>query len=310
MGNPLRITFCCSGTEPEPWLQGLRAALPGAEVSLWQPGAQLADVAVVWGPPQAFFDEQTRLQAIFNTGAGVDALLRLHLPAGVPLVRLEDAGMGAQMAEYVCHAVIGHYREFGAIAADVAQGLWRPRMPAPRAQHTVAVLGLGVLGQRVLRALQAFDFPVRGWSRTPKTLPGVATFAGPDGLRACVQDSAVLVNLLPLTPETRGLLNCDTLAWLRPGAQVVNVARGAHVVDDDLLALLDSGHIGHAALDVFHSEPLPADHPYWRHPRVSLTPHTSARTLRDESIAQIARNIHAWRRGEPLSGVVDRDRAY
>ena len=310
MAAPLRITFCCSGSEPEPWLQGLRAALPGAEVSLWQPGSPQADVAVVWGPPQAFFDEQTRLQAIFNTGAGVDTLLRLRLPAGVPLVRLEDAGMGAQMAEYVCHAVIGHYRELGAIAADVAQGLWRPRMPAPRAQHTVAVLGLGVLGQRVLRALQAFDFPVRGWSRTPKTLPGVATFAGPEGLHACVDNCAVLVNLLPLTPETRGLLNRHTLSWLRPGAQVINVARGAHVVDDDLLALLDSGHIGHAALDVFHTEPLPADHPYWRHPRVTVTPHTSARTLRDESIAQIAANIGAWRRGEPLRGVVDLNRAY
>jgi glyoxylate/hydroxypyruvate reductase A len=151
---------------------------------------------------------------------------------------------------------------------------------------------------------------VRGWSRTPKALPGVATFAGPDGLRACVQDCAVLVNLLPLTPETRGLLNRETLGWLRPGAQIINVARGAHVVDDDLLALLDSGHIGQAALDVFHTEPLPADHPYWHHPRVTLTPHTSARTLRDDTIAQIAGNIRAWQQGQPLSGVVDRARAY
>lgn len=310
MTQPLRIAFCCTGTEPEPWLQGLRAALPGAEVQLWHSGAPLADVAVVWAPPQAFFDEQTGLKAIFNTGAGVDALLRLQLPASVPLVRLEDAGMGAQMAEYVCHAVIGHYREWGAVDADVAQGLWRPRMPAPRAQHTVAVLGLGVLGQRVLRALQAFDFPLRGWSRTPHTLAGVDTFAGPDGLRACLHNSAVVVNLLPLTPDTRGILNRETLGWLRPGAQVVNVARGAHVVDDDLLALLNSGHIAHAALDVFHTEPLPADHPYWRHPRVTVTPHTSARTLREDSIAQIAHKISAWHQGKAVGGVVDMHRAY
>jgi glyoxylate/hydroxypyruvate reductase len=304
MKRALRLTFCCSDTRPEPWLQALSAALPEAEVSLWQSGAPLADVAVVWAPPQAFFDEQTQLQVIFNTGAGVDALLRLRLPHGVPLVRLQDAGMGAQMAEYVCHAVINHYRAFSAIAADVARGLWKPRMPAPRAQHTIAVLGLGVLGQRVLRALQAFDFPLRGYSRTPKTLPGVQTFAGPQGLDPCLQDSAVLINLLPLTPETQGLLNRDRLSRLRPGAQVINVARGAHVVDADLMALLDSGHIAHAVLDVFHTEPLPANHPYWSHPRVTLTPHTSARTLRDESIAQIAYKIKAWRMGERLSGVV------
>ena len=310
MTEPLRVTFCCSDTKPEPWLQGLRAALPSADVSLWRSGAPPADVAVVWGPPQAFFDEQTRLQIVFNTGAGVDALLRLRLPPGVPLVRLEDAGMGAQMAEYVCHAVIGHYREFGAIAADVAQGLWRPRMPAPRAQHTVAVLGLGVLGQRVLHALQAFDFPLRGWSRTPKALPGVQTFAGPAGLRACLQDCAVLVNLLPLTPETRGILNRETLSRLRPGAQLINVARGAHLVDDDLLALLESGQIGHAVLDVFTAEPLPAEHPFWQHPRITLTPHTSARTLREETIHQIAAKIGAWRRGEAIGGVVDTHRAY
>jgi glyoxylate/hydroxypyruvate reductase A len=304
----MRLVFCCSDTNPDPWLQGLRAALPGAEVSLWQPGENpidAADFAVVWAPPQAFIDAHPGLRALFNIGAGVDALLRLRLSPGMKIVRLDDAGMAVQMAEYVCHTVIRQYRQFDAIAADVATGRWAPLMPPPRDQFTVGLLGLGVLGQRVAQALQAFEFPVMGWSRTPKTLPGVHSHTGPEGLRAVLAASRVLVNLLPLTPDTRDLLNRHTLAQLPAGAHVINLARGAHLVEDDLLALIDSGHLGGATLDVFRTEPLPAGHPFWAHPRITVTPHTSARTLRTESVAQIAHKIRAWQRGEPIRGVVD-----
>ena len=306
----MRITFCCTDTAPEPWLAGLRAALPEANISLWEPGAPQADYAVVWAPPQQFFDEQTQLRALFNIGAGVDALLKMRLPAGAQVIRLDDAGMSVQMAEYVCHAVIRHFREFAGYEADMANGKWSFRKPHSRLDYPVGVLGLGVLGERVALAVAQFDFPVNGWSRTPKDVPGVQCFAGPAQLDAFLQASRMLVCLLPLTTETRDILNRDSLSRLQPGGYVINVARGAHLVDEDLLALLDSGHLAGATLDVFRVEPLPRSHPFWNHPKISLTPHTSARTLRTESIAQIAFKIGALQRGESVLGCVDAARGY
>jgi len=306
----MRITFCCTDTAAEPWLQGLRAALPNAEVTLWSAGAPVADYAVVWAPPQQFFDEQSQLKAVFNIGAGVDALLKLQLPPNAQIVRLDDAGMSVQMAEYVCHAVIRHFREFDAYEADTRQGKWSFRKPRARADFPVGIMGLGVLGARVARALGTFEFSVKGWSRSPKTVDGVQCFSGAQGFQDFLAASRVLVCLLPLTADTRDIMNRDTLSQLQPGGYVINVARGAHLVDEDLLALLDSGHLAGATLDVFRTEPLPADHPFWQHPSITVTPHTSARTLRSESIAQIAGKIAALQRGEPVAGVVEAGRGY
>ncbi len=309
----MRITFCCTHTKAEPWLAGFRAALPGIDISEWTPGAPPADHAVVWSPPQQFMDEQPALKGIFNTGAGVDALLRLKLPAAATVVRLDDAGMSVQMAEFVCHAIIRHFRELDGYEADTSQGKWSFRKPRSRSEYPVGVMGLGVLGERVARAVAQFDFPVNGWSRSARTIDGVRGFSGMDQLNDFLAASRFLVCLVPLTPQTRDILNRDTLSRLQPGGYVVNVARGAHLVEEDLLALLDSGHLAGAALDVFRTEPLPAEHPFWKHPKITVTPHTSARTLRDETIAQIAGKIAAVARGEPiaaLAGVVDRSRGY
>ena len=304
------ISFCCTDTKAEPWLDGLRAAFPEASVEVWAPGAPPADYAVVWAPPQQFLDEQTALKALFNIGAGVDALLQLQLPPGVKVVRLDDAGMSVQMAEYVCHAVIRHFRELDGYEADMAQGKWSFRRPRNRLDFPVGVLGLGVLGERVARALRLFEFPVHGWSRSEKILEGVVTHHGDEGLDAFLSSSRVLVNLLPLTRDTRDVLNRDTLSRLRRGGYVINVARGAHLVDQDLIDLIDSGHLAGATLDVFRVEPLPQNHVFWTHPKITLTPHTSARTLRAESIAQIAGKIAALERGETVAGVVDPVRGY
>lgn len=306
----MKLLFCCAGTKPEPWIAGLRAALPAADVAVWEPGAPAADYAVVWAPPQAFLDEQPGLRAVFNIGAGVDALLKLRLPPTARVVRLDDAGMSVQMAEYVCHAVIRHYREFDGYEADVRQGRWSYRKPRSRADFAVGVMGLGVLGSRVAQALRVFEFPVNGWSRSPKALDGVRGFSGREGFNDFLAASRVLVNLLPLTPDTQDILSRDTLSRLQPGGYVINVARGAHLVDEDLLALLDEGHLAGATLDVFRTEPLPAGHPFWTHPGMTVTPHTSARTLRDESIAQIAGKIRALEQGEPIAGIVDPVRGY
>ena len=306
----MNITVCFDKLDPTPWVQGLQAALPQAQVSAWTPGAGVADHAVVWAPPQQFIDEQPGLQALFNIGAGVDALLKLRLPAGLQVVRIDDAGMSVQMAEYVTHAVIRHFREFDGYAADTQAGRWSYRKPRSRADFAVGVMGLGVLGSRVAQALRTFEFPVNGYSRSPKPLEGVRGFAGREQLGDFLRASRILVNLMPLTPETENILNRETLSQLQPGGYLINVARGRHLVNEDLIALIDSGHLAGATLDVFRTEPLPAEHPFWRHPQITVTPHTSARTLREESIAQIAGKILAKQRGEPIRGVVDAQRGY
>ncbi|MDD2881527.1 MAG: glyoxylate/hydroxypyruvate reductase A [Rhodoferax sp.] len=308
--TPFRISFCCSNTDPAPWLAGLRAALPQANVSVWQPGDALADYAVVWAPPQQFFDEQPQLKGIFNIGAGVDALLKLRLPPQATLVRLEDAGMAVQMAEYVSQAVIRHFRDLETYAEDVRNGHWTTYPPRQRSNFPVGVMGLGALGARVAQALAHFEFSVNGWSRSIKALDGVRGFAGAAQFNDFLASSRVLVNLLPLTPDTANILNRDTLSRLQPGGYVINVARGAHLVDDDLLALIHSGHLAGALLDVFRTEPLPSAHPFWREPQITITPHTSARTLRDDSIAQIVGKLDALQRGHSVGGIVDPLRGY
>ena len=306
----MKITFCCTGTKPEPWLAGLRSALPSAEVQVWQPGAPHADHAVVWAPPQQFFDEQNQLRGIFNIGAGVDALLKLKLPPQATVVRLDDAGMSVQMAEYVCHAVIRHFREFDGYAADIRAGKWSYRKPLERSDFSVGVMGLGVLGARVAQSVAQFDFPVMGWSRSAKTLAGVRCFAGAEQFKDFLSATRILVNLLPLTPETRDIMRLETLSQLQSGGYVINVARGAQLVDEDLLTLLDNGQLLGATLDVFRAEPLPSEHPFWHNPKITITPHTSARTLRDQSIAQIAGKIRALEAGHSIVGIVDRVRGY
>ncbi len=310
----MRITFCCSDFKPEPWLDGLRNAFEQAQcqadVSLWQPGAPQADYAVVWAPPQQFFDEQPALKAAFNTGAGVDALLKLRMSPRTHIVRLDDAGMSVQMAEYVCHAVIRHFREFDAYEADTRAGKWSFRKPRSRADFPVGVLGLGVLGERVAKALAMFDFPVHGWSQSAKHIDGVRCWHSVGQMDDFLRHCKALVCLLPLTPQTENLLNRRTLGLLQGGGYLVNVARGAHVVDADLIGLLDSGHLAGATLDVFRQEPLPAEHIFWQQPKITVTPHTSARTLRDESIAQIVRKIIAVHGGHTVAGTVDRSKGY
>jgi glyoxylate/hydroxypyruvate reductase A len=306
----MKITICFASQPPEPWVQAVQQAFPAAEVYAWTPGAPQADHAIVWAPPQQFIAEQSGLQALFNIGAGVDALLQLKLPPSLKVVRLDDAGMSVQMAEFVCHAVIRHFRELDAYEADVKTGRWSYRKPQSRADFAVGVMGLGVLGERVAKALQVFEFPVNGFSRSPKDLPGIRCFHGPQGLPEFLAATRVLVNLMPLTPETENILNQSTLSQLQQGGYVINVARGKHLVEEDLITLIDQGHLTGATLDVFRTEPLPAGHPFWQHPKITVTPHTSARTLREESIAQIVGKIQALQRGEHIKGVVDHHRGY
>jgi len=298
-------------SDAAPWRAALAAALPRAAITVWPEVDATPDYALVWRPPADFFARVRPRRAIFNLGAGTDALLAMRgLPADTPLIRIEDGGMAEQMAEYVTLAVLRAYREADAYALQQREALWTPRHRPDKAAFAVGILGFGVLGAAVARALAGFRFPLRAWSRTPKRVDGVESFAGPEGLVGFLSGTRVLVCMLPSTTATRGLLDRRALGTLPRGAHVVNVARGDIVVDEDLLALVDSGHLAGATLDVFREEPLPPAHPFWHHPRITVTPHASAFTLVDESIAQIAGKIDRLERGEPVTGVVDRARGY
>jgi glyoxylate/hydroxypyruvate reductase len=309
----MKITFCCADTRIEPWLRDFSAALPDATFTDWlttREATPPADYAVVWAPPQTFFDSQPSLKAAFNIGAGVNAILALPRVPVIPLVRLEDAGMAAQMVDYVAHAVLRHFREFDAFETTAKAGEWKKRRPLKRVDFPIGVLGLGALGSHVAKVMKAFDFPVLGWSNSRKHIEGVRTFHGAGQLDAFLAQTRVLVCLLPLTPETDSLINAATLNKLLPGAYLINVARGAHVVDADLLAAIESAHVAGATLDVFRTEPLPPEHAFWKSPKITITPHISAVTLREESVEQIAGKMLALERGETISGVVNTNRGY
>jgi glyoxylate/hydroxypyruvate reductase A len=306
----MRLLLATRGNT-EAWRDAFRAALPQARLHVWPDAPDEVDYALVWRPPPELFERVRIARAIANLGAGADALLALPtLPQGVQVLRLTDAGMAEQMAEYATLAVLAAYRERDAYAAQQRERRWHPRPRLPKATFQVGVLGMGVLGRAVVDALRPFGFPLAGWSRRARGVPGVAMHAGADGLAPLLASTRVLVAMLPSTPATRGLLDAATLRRLPRGAHVVNVGRGDLVVEQDLLALLDDGHLAGATLDVFGEEPLPADHPFWHHPRIVVTPHVSAATLIDVSARQVAERIAAHMRGEPVAGVVDRDVGY
>ena len=309
----MKILFHAPNSNPEAWRAAFSKAMPDATFRIWREGDEaLADYAVVWKPPKEMLAPQRGLKAIFNIGAGVDAILELggDLPRDLPVIRLDDAGMGVQMSEYVTHAVLRYLRRFDEYDAQARNKEWRFLKPYDKTGFTVGILGLGLLGQRIAKSLAELEFPLCGWSRTPKDVPGIVCFHGHDGLEGFLNKTRVLVCVLPLTPETARILNKDTLGKLPRGAFLVNVARGGHLVEADLLELVQDGHITAATLDVTDEEPLPRGHPFWSEPRITLTPHIAALTLRDESARQIAAKIAMLERGETVPGTVDRVKGY
>jgi glyoxylate/hydroxypyruvate reductase A len=313
-----RIVIALGTSALAKWTERLRAALPEADVVTRDSArptvdehATPADYALVWRPDPSLFAEQTRLKAIFNLGAGIDALATMPgFPRSVPLIRLEDAGMARPMAQYALAVVLRVAYRFDEYARLQAERRWEPRRPHASAELEVGVLGLGAIGRVAAETIAGQGFRVRGYARTRRDMPGIRAYAGAAELPVFLTGLHVLVNTLPLTPETTGILRQEHLERLADGAHVVNLARGAHLVEDDLIALLDAGKLGGATLDVFGTEPLPPDHRFWSHPRIDVTPHVSGVTVLEESVEQVAHKIRSLERGEPVSGVVDWTRGY
>jgi glyoxylate/hydroxypyruvate reductase A len=300
----------CSAKDDEAWRDALRGCLPEARIHVG-PDAPACDYAVVWKPPADLFERQCRLRALFSLGAGVNGLLAMpSLPRDVPLVRMEDAGMASQMVEVALYVALREFRRFREYARDQAQARWMPRPARERRDFPIGVLGLGVLGGDVARSLADFGFDVSGWSRNARTIAGVHCEHGAQGLDAVLARSRVLMLLLPLTRETDTLLDRVRLARLPAGAVVANLSRGELIDDDALLDALDAGRLAAAYLDVFREEPLPAEHRFWRHPSVEMTPHVAALTDIAAACAQIAGKIRRLEAGGAVSGVVDRGCGY
>ena len=306
------LLYACNDVGDE-WLPGLRRALPHVDVRAWPVAGALEEIecAFVWKQPPGLLGRLPNLRAVFSLGAGVEHILRdPSLPAQVPLVRMIDPGLAIGMNEYVLWAVLHHHRQMPRYEAQQRAAVWQQWVPPLPAHRRIGIMGLGQLGGTCASTLAAVGFDVAGWSRTPHTLNGVRTFSGRDGLPAFLARTEILVCLLPLTPQTENILDARLLAQLPRGACVINVARGRHLVDEDLLAALDAGQLDAATLDVFREEPLPATHPFWRHPKIRLTPHVSALTQVETATATLADNIARLFDGKPMKGLVDRSRGY
>jgi glyoxylate/hydroxypyruvate reductase A len=300
----VNILFASSKEKPEFWFPLLEKALPQDRFHAWPEvnGGDI-DVALVATHPQGTFAQLKKLRFIQSMWMGVENIIDdPELPRGVPLARLIDPGMVAAMGETVIYHVLDWHRHFYLYRSFQARSEWKRRRQFLAADRTVGILGLGELGNTVALKLVAMGFNVCGWSRTPKKLAGVHCSTNLDEI---LSRSEALVCLLPLTPHTRGILNRTNLQKLRKDGCVINVARGGHQVVPDILALLDSGHLAHAYLDVFEPEPLPADSPLWKHPGVTVTPHMAAFTEPRTSVGKIAENIERVRRGEAPLYTVD-----
>ena len=295
------------------WAKIMQAQQPTWNICCWdQVGStQQADFAVVWSPEQKLFEDQPKLKAIFNVGAGVDGIDFTQVPAALPVYRVEDAGMAVQMAEYAVHGVLLATQRFQSYAAAQKNKEWRKQPPIYREQWPIGIMGFGQIGKKVAQILQQLGYPVSAWVRTERTAPdGISVFAGSEQFVPFLAQSRILINVLPLTEQTQGIINAENLVHMPAAGFVINMGRGPHVIDNDLLAAIDSGHLMGALLDVFHTEPLPQDHAFWTHPAIHITPHISGGTLLETTASQILSKIQAFEQAQPVSGLVDRERQY
>ncbi len=315
----MSLLIAITGWENGAWRERFSAELPNHHVVTTDDAYDPAAIRYVcaWKPPSGTFDTLDNLQAVFSLGAGVDHLLRHGELPDVPLVRMVDDSLTLRMSEWVVMHVLMHHRQQRLFDRQQRESLWREHTQPVASEVRVGIMGLGVLGQDAAGKLSALGYRVAGWSRTAKQIDGIECFAGETELQRFLARTDILIVLLPDTPDTRGILNCDLFAGLaRDGAlpeafpALINAGRGALQVEGDIVACLDDGTLKGATLDVFETEPLPTSSLLWTHPLVTVTPHVSADSQPDALARAIAQQILRHEAGEPLRNVVDRKRGY
>lgn len=294
------------------WGRHVASLAPDLPFRLWP---DIGDPAAVrylatWVPPDDMAATFPNLELVFSVGAGVDQFDFSKVPDHVPLVRMLEPGIAESMVEYVTLAVLALHRDLPRFRDQQKREIWREIQITAAARRRVGVMGLGQLGQAVLERLKAFGFPLAGWNRSPRAIDGVACHAGADSLKDFLGQTDILICLLPLTAETRGILSRRLFAALPQGAMLVNVGRGGHLVEPDFLAALDSGQLSAAMLDVADPEPLPPGHPFWQHDKIILTPHVASMTNPETAVRFVLDTIGRHRRGESMPGLVGRSRGY
>jgi len=309
----MALLFYSQFDDPVDWGKHLRDAMPGLDFRVWPEVGEPADieVALVWKAPEGELRKFPNLKLIINIGAGVDSIVKdRSLPAGIPIVRIADPEMSRMMAQFVLAAVLRHYRDFVSFSRAQKERRWHYIHPREAPTCSVGVMGLGNLGAMAAHELARQGFRVSGWARSPKNLEGVESFHGEAGLAPFLAKSEILVVMLPLTPETEGILGAKALGLLPRGAKLVNVGRGKLVDEKALVAALRSGQVAEATLDVFEVEPLPAESPLWDFDQVLVTPHLASVAIPRTAARQVAENLRRLARGEPLLNVVDPLRGY
>lgn len=309
----MAILYADDPADAAAWSAAIRALDPGLDLRFWPDCGDPAEIEFVILGAKAPGDLRrfANLRAIQSTWAGVNFLLAdTGLPPERPLARMVDRGLTASMTEYVVFHVLDHLRAGPRLRAAQRERRWLELEPRKPQSVTVAILGLGALGADAAARLHELGFTLRGWSRSRKELAGVTSFAGLERLAECLDGAEILVCLLPLTDETRGILDARAFAALAPGAVLIHAARGAHLVEADLLAALAQGRPSRAVIDVFATEPLPPEHPFWRHPAITVTPHVAAITRPGTGAEDIVANYRHALAGEPLINQVDRGQGY
>jgi glyoxylate/hydroxypyruvate reductase A len=293
------------------WARLFAERLPDLPFRAWPDTGAPEEIRFIaaWVPP----DDLARfpnLEVLFSTAAGVDQLDLSNVPPTLPVVRMIEPGLVSGMVDYVTMAVLALHRGLPTYLQRQREGVWRADPVRPASAARVGVMGLGVLGRAVLDRLGVFGVARSGWSRSEQAIDGVACYAGSDGLAPFLATCDILVCLLPLTPQTRGMLNAELFAALPQGTSLINVGRGPQLVAEDLVAALDSGRLGAAVLDVTEPEPLPPGHPFWSHPKIWITPHVASSTQPESGGEALIANLERYFRGEPMVGLVDRSRGY
>ncbi len=294
------------------WAERFAQKLSELPFRIWPDTGDTRDVRYLaaWEPPQDLATHYPNLEVLFSTGAGIDQFDFSVIPETLPVVRMVESGIVNGMVEYVTLAVLSLHRDGHTYRQQQQESRWQTHRVYPASSRRVGVLGLGVLGRAVLERLSSFGFPCAGWSRSQQSIEGVECHAGPDGLQAFLERTDILICLLPLTDSTSGILCQSLFDQLPRGACLINVGRGAHLVQDDLLKALEEGQLSRTVLDVCEPEPLPQGHPFWAHPQVVLTPHIASMTQPETAADAVLDNLRRRQQGLPMIGLVDRTRGY